>query len=68
MVYGDNAPYADYIAAHNHATDTSREWVSRLIPIAEKTGVVIALENVSNNLWVKPATSGTSSPRSAARG
>ncbi len=54
VVYGDNAPYADYIKAHNHATDTSREWVSRLIPTAEKTGVVIALENVSNNLWVQP--------------
>lgn len=56
VVFGDNAPYADYIKAHNHATDASREWVSRLIPIAEKTGVVIALENVSNNLWVTPAT------------
>lgn len=54
VVYGDNAPYADYIKAHNHATDTSREWVKRLIPTAEKTGVVIALENVSNNLWVQP--------------
>ncbi len=54
VVYGDNAPYADYIKAHNHATDASREWVSRLIPTAEKTGVVIALENVSNNLWVQP--------------
>ena len=53
--YGDNAPYADYIKAHNHATDTSTEWVKRLIPLAEKTKVVIALENVSNNLWVKPA-------------
>jgi hexulose-6-phosphate isomerase len=55
VVYGDNAPYADYIKAHNHATDTSSEWVKRLIPLAEKTKVVIALENVSNNLWVKPA-------------
>lgn len=54
IVYGDNAPYADYITAHNHATDASREWVTRLIPTAEKTGVVIALENVSNNLWVTP--------------
>ncbi len=54
VVYGDNAPYADYIAAHNHATDTSRDWVRRLIPLAEKTKVVIALENVSNNLWVQP--------------
>lgn len=56
VVYGDNAPYADHITAHNRATDASREWVSRLIPIAEKTGVVIALENVRNNMWVTPAT------------
>jgi hexulose-6-phosphate isomerase len=54
VVHGDNTPYADYITAHNHATDTSTEWVKRLIPLAEKTRVVIALENVSNNLWVKP--------------
>jgi len=46
---GDNAPYADYIKAHNHATDTSREHVQRLIPLAEKCGVVIALEDVWNN-------------------
>jgi len=55
VVSGDNAPYADYIKAHNHATDASREWVARLVPLAEKTKVVIALENVGNNLWVKPA-------------
>jgi hexulose-6-phosphate isomerase len=55
VVYGDNTRYADYIKAHNHAIDTSREAVQRLIPLAEKTGVVIALENVWNNLWVKPA-------------
>ena len=55
VVNGDNAPYADYIKAHNHATDASKEWVKRLIPLAEKTKVVIALENVGNNLWVKPA-------------
>ena len=54
VVYGDNAPYAEYIAAHNHATDASVEWVKRLIPVAEQTKVVIALENVSNNLWVTP--------------
>ena len=29
--------------------------VKRLIPLAEKTGVVLALENVWNHLWVKPA-------------
>ena len=55
VVAGDNAPYADYLAAHNHAIDTSREQVKRLIPVAEKCGVVIALENVWNNLWVQPA-------------
>jgi hexulose-6-phosphate isomerase len=54
VVAGDNAPYADYIKAHNHAVDTSREAVKRLIPVAEKCGVVIALENVWNNLWVQP--------------
>jgi L-ribulose-5-phosphate 3-epimerase len=53
-VVGDNAPYADYLKAHNHAIDTSREAVKRLIPLAEKCGVVIALENVWNNLWVQP--------------
>jgi hexulose-6-phosphate isomerase len=55
VVAGDNAPYAEYIRAHNHAIDTSREMVQRLVPLAEKTGVVIALENVWNNLWVTPA-------------
>jgi hexulose-6-phosphate isomerase len=54
VVAGDNAKYASYIAAHNHAIDTAREGVKRLIPTAEKTGVIIALENVWNNLWVKP--------------
>ena len=53
-VAGNNAPYADYIRAQNHAVDTSTEMVKRLIPLAEKTGVVIALENVWNNLWVGP--------------
>ena len=55
VVAGDNAPYADYIEAQNHATDTSREAVKRLIPLAERCEVVIALENVWNNLWVQPA-------------
>lgn len=55
VVAGDNSPYKDYIEAHNQAIDTSREAVKRLIPTAEKTGVVIALENVWNGLWVKPA-------------
>ena len=51
---GDNRPYEEYIAAHNHAIDASRVAVEKLIPTAEKAGVVIALENVWNNLWVKP--------------
>lgn len=55
VVAGDNAPYADYLRAHNHAIDTSRAAVKRLIPLAEELRVVIALENVWNNLWVKPA-------------
>lgn len=52
---GDNSPYQTYIEAHNHAVDTSRKAIEKLIPVAEKTKVVIALENVWNNLWVKPA-------------
>ncbi len=54
VVVGDNEPYRQYIEAHNHAVDASRQAVKRLIPTAEKTGVIIALENVWNNLWVKP--------------
>jgi len=54
VVAGDNSPYEAYIKAHDHAVDTSRKAVEKLIPTAEKTGVIIALENVWNNLWVKP--------------
>ena len=54
VVAGDNTKYQEYIEAHNHATDATRKGVRELIPTAEKTGVVIALENVWNNLWVKP--------------
>ena len=54
VVAGDNAKYEKYIEAHNHATDASRKGVREMIPTAEETGVVIALENVWNNLWVKP--------------
>ena len=55
VVDGDNGPYRAYIDAHNHAIDTSTEAVKRLIPTAERAKVVIGLENVWNNLWVKPA-------------
>src|SRR6185295_11068195 len=51
---GDNTKYDAYIKAQNKATDTSRAAVEKLIPLAEELKVVIALENVWNNLWVKP--------------
>ena len=54
VVAGDNAKFAPYIQAHNRAMDGSRESVKRLIPIAEETKVVIALENVWNNFNVRP--------------
>ena len=52
---GDNAKYKAYVEAQNQATDASIAAVKKLIPAAEKAKVVIALENVWNNLWVKPA-------------
>ena len=55
VVAGDNARYAAYIKAHNRAIDTSRAAVEKLIPLARELKVIIALENVWNNLWVKPA-------------
>ncbi len=51
---GDNTRYETYIQAQNQATDTSRAAVEKLIPLAQELQVVIALENVWNNLWVKP--------------
>ena len=46
VVSGDNGPYASYIADHNRSADASRVAVKRLVPAAEKAGVIIALENV----------------------
>jgi hexulose-6-phosphate isomerase len=51
---GDNARFAPYIQSHNGAMDSSRESIRRLIPVAEETRVVIALENVWNNFNVRP--------------
>jgi L-ribulose-5-phosphate 3-epimerase len=51
---GDNAKYQKYIEAHDYAVDMSRECIKRLIPTADRTGVVIAVENVWNNFCVKP--------------
>ncbi len=54
VVAVDNSKYQKYIEAHDYATDATREAIRKLIPTAEKTGVIIAIENVWNNLWVKP--------------
>ncbi len=54
VVKGDNAPFAAYIDAQNRSTDLTREFVEKLIPVAAREGVIIALENVWNNLWVTP--------------
>ncbi|MHB8860869.1 MAG: sugar phosphate isomerase/epimerase family protein [Pirellulaceae bacterium] len=55
VVAGDNTAYLPYMQAQNRAIDLSRRALEKLIPTAEKTGVVIALENVWSNLWVQPA-------------
>lgn len=54
VVKGDNSPYADYIEAQNRSTKMSIEAINSLIPLAAEQGVVIAVENVWNNLWVAP--------------
>jgi hexulose-6-phosphate isomerase len=54
VVDGDNSKFAEYIAAQNRSTDTSRAMVEKLIPLAEELKIIIGLENVWNNLWVKP--------------
>jgi len=54
VVAGDNAPFAAYIEAQNQATELSCRAIEELIPVAAREGVIIALENVWNNLWVLP--------------
>ncbi|HUT31651.1 MAG TPA: sugar phosphate isomerase/epimerase family protein [Sedimentisphaerales bacterium] len=49
-----NELYGDYIAAHNRAYDVFEDSIGELISTAEKTGVVIAIENVWNNMFVDP--------------
>ena len=41
VVAGDNGPYQQYIEAQNIATDASRQAVQKLIPVAEKCGVIM---------------------------
>ena len=40
--------------AQNDATKYAQDAVWELVPLAAELGVVIGLENVWNNLWVKP--------------
>ncbi len=54
VVKGDNTKFKDYIEAQNWATDTSRENLRKLIPVAEAAGVIVGVENVWNNFWVRP--------------
>ncbi|GHV10277.1 hypothetical protein AGMMS50229_21330 [Campylobacterota bacterium] len=54
MVDGNNAPYEEYIKAQNHSTELSISAIEELIPVAAEVGVIIGVENVWNNLWVKP--------------
>ncbi len=54
VVKGDNALFAQYIRDHNDATVNCIRSINQLIPVAAREGVVIAIENVWNNMWVKP--------------
>lgn len=51
---GDNSPYADYISRQNAATAAAVAAVRELVPLAAEKGVVLALENVSSRMWMKP--------------
>jgi hexulose-6-phosphate isomerase len=54
VVKGDNGKFQAYIDAQNRATETSRSNLRKLIPIAEAAGVIVGVEDVWNNLWVRP--------------
>ncbi len=47
--------FAAYVKAQNDATKYAQDALAELIPCAADHGVIIGLENVWNNLWVKPA-------------
>ena len=51
---GDNTPYRAYIDAHNRSAELIFGEVEKLIPTAAYYGVIIAIENVWNNLWLQP--------------
>ncbi len=50
----DNGRYDDYIAKHNHAYGSFQTAIRRLIPIARQNRLVLAVENVWNNLFIDP--------------
>ena len=54
VVKGDNSKFQAYIDGQNRATETSREALRKLVPIAKAAGVLVGVENVWNNLWVRP--------------
>ena len=49
-----DADYPEYVQAQNDATKYAQDAVWELVPLAAELGVTIGLENVWNNLWVKP--------------
>lgn len=51
---GDDSEYRAFIDASNKAWEAYQKSVRELIPFAEQTGVVIAIENVWNNLFLSP--------------
>jgi len=51
---GDDAKFEKYIQQQNIATELSIDAIQSLIPLAAELGVVLGIENVWNNLWVKP--------------
>lgn len=47
--------FAEYVVAQNDATKYAQDALGELMPFAAEHGVVLGVENVWNNLWVKPA-------------
>ncbi|MHC4214264.1 MAG: sugar phosphate isomerase/epimerase family protein [Planctomycetota bacterium] len=54
VVDSGNDRYSKYIAAHNFAHEMFLAAINKLIPKARQAGVVIAIENVWNNMFVDP--------------
>lgn len=46
--------FAQYVAAQNEATKYAQDALGELMPFAAECGVILGVENVWNNLWVKP--------------